>query len=190
VGEDEAVLDKRPVRPRKKRRSKKRSKRSKVTAKPKEQQLEQEAIEAQATGEIGPTPVPLEEADPKESGAVTFFSKFKMDEIIIEPSRIQQLGPNKFITLPARIARFNKHRFTTEDREVIDYIRNPNGAYEKFDRFGVEIFEVGRPDHEEHIHRVSDAGIQEYLYKLHTNARKIATREKFSYEDTVVGTEI
>jgi hypothetical protein len=191
VGQDEVLLDKRPVR-RRKKRSKKFPKKVKLappTKEEKHQELQEEALEAEAVKgaavDTKPAPVAIEEADPSQPEAVTFFSKYKMDEILIEPSKTVQLGHNKFVTLPAKIARFNHHKFTTEDPEVIDYIRNPNKVYEKFDRFGIEIFEVGRPDHKEHIHRLSDEGIAEYLMELHMHARRMAKAGGFEYEAAV-----
>jgi hypothetical protein len=185
VGESEAILDKRPVLPRKKRSKKKRTKRAAKpiaeTAKPENGHAAQVTV-GQHVVDGGVTPVEIEQADPEEPEAVTFFSKFKNDEILIEQSKIVQLGTNKYVTLPAKVARFNNHTFTTEDKEVIDYIRNPRNVYEKFNRFGREVFEIGVPEHERHIHRLSDAGVQEYLTKLHLMGRKAAQAEGFPYE--------
>lgn len=188
MGEGEVILDKRPVKPRKKR-AKNTAKRKYVTKAQKEEALQKEALEAEslkgaAAGSM-PAPEPIEEAEASQSGAVTFFSKFKSDEILIVPARTVQLGTNKFYTLPAKVARFNNHKFTTEDPEVIDYIRNPQKVYEKFDRFGIEVFEVGVPEHAKRIHQLSDAGIAEYLMELHMGARRLAKSEGFSYESSV-----
>jgi len=182
VGEDEAILDKRPVRP-KKRRAKKRTKKAPAKVTP-EQKLQSEA--AEAVKEILPSSQPqyIEAADPTEAKAVTFFSKYKMDEILVEQSKIVQLGTNKYVTLPPKVARFNDHMFTTADQSVIEYIRNPRNLFEMFDRFGKEVFEVGRPDHAAEIHRLSDAGIEEYLVELHMKGRKVAKAEGFSYESS------
>lgn len=186
--QDAVVLDKRPVRPRKKR-AKKRTKRKYVTKAQKEQALKEEALERQeeegATAGSTPQPEGIEESDPKAPEAVTFFSKFKMDEIVIEPSKVVQLGSNKWYTFPARVARFNQHKFTTEDPAVIEYIRNPRNVYEKFDRYGKEVFEVGVKEHKERIHALSDEGVSEYLNQLHRGARNMAKHSDFSYEESV-----
>ncbi len=177
MGEDEAMLDKRPVRRKKKTTRKKRGKKAPVKAKT---EVPQETV---LVG--NPQIEHLEEDSVEAPGSVTFFSKYKLDEILISTSEMIQLGSNKWYTKPSVILRFNDHKFTTADQEVIEYIRNPKGLVEMFDRYEIEVFEVGKPEHEQQIHRLSDAGIREYLMELHMGARKIAKAEGFSYEAAV-----
>jgi hypothetical protein len=181
VGEDEAMLDKRPVR-RKKTTRKKRGKKAPVKAK-----TDFRAEESfKETVLVGNPQIEHLEEDPIEApGSVTFFSKYKLDEIVISTAETIQLASNKWYTKPSVVLRFNDHKFTTADQEVIEYIRNPRGLVEMFDRYEIEVFEVGKPEHEKQIHRLSDAGIREYLMELHMGARQIAKAEGFSYEAAV-----
>ncbi len=183
MGEDEAVLDKRPITPRRGKK-KTRKKRPKVSAAKKAGPVGSDKTpEPKETVLVGnPQIEHIEEDDVSEPGAVTFFSKYKHDEILYKQSEIVQLGTNKWVTLPAKVARFNDHKFTTVDKEIIDYIRNPMGVAEGFDRYEVEVFEIGKPEHKPHIHRLSDDGIREYLMKLHSGARQVLQAEGYPLE--------
>lgn len=177
---DTAVLDQRPVKPRSKKTAKRKVKRA--TKAEKELQLKVEALELEkqrltAPGRV-PNAEPIEQDKPS-SGAVTFFSKYKSDVIQVEASQRIEVAPHKYVTIGAKTANFSQHKFTTEDPDVIDYLRNPNNVFEKYEGYGRDLLEIGKPEHEERIHRFTDAGISEYNMGLQVKGQRMLKAEGF-----------
>ncbi len=98
------------------------------------------------------TPEPTVEVDlDKPVKPITFFSRFREDELMITQSTPMQVGPNKWITSPAKTIKFHDRAFVTNDQDKINFLR-------KHPRYGYEIFEFGVPGHEERIAKIDDAG--------------------------------
>ena len=103
-----------------------------------------EIHKAGSKGDDGET-IPLAET------AITFFSRYREDQIVIEQARTEQVGPQKWITIPAKICAFNDRAFVTNDQEKIDFIR-------KHPRYGLELFEFGNDKHKARIETIDDSG--------------------------------
>ena len=97
-------------------------------------------------------------------GDVAFFSRFKNDEVLYEPSVPIQLGPNKWALQPPRWIRFNDRVFTTGDKAIIKYLRD-------HPRYGFEILEMGKPEHVARIKLYDDGGRMSNIDKLHKLAK-------------------
>ncbi len=82
---------------------------------------------------------------------ITFFSRFREDELLMETSRRVQVGPDKWVVEPARVIKFHDRAFVTNDQEKIDHIRQHG-------RFGFELFEFGNDKHKDRIEQIDDSG--------------------------------
>ena len=114
--------------------------------KPEKQNLEPvvEIYKAGAKGRDG-EPITLLEKP------ITFFSRYREDQIVIEQARTEQVGPTKWITIPAKICAFRDRAFVTNDQEKVDFIR-------KHPRYGLELFEFGNDKHKARIDMIDDSG--------------------------------
>lgn len=82
---------------------------------------------------------------------ITFFSRWREDNLIMETSYTEQVGSNKWVTHPAKVVKFNDRAFVTNDAEKIEFIR-------AHPRYGRELFEFGVEAHAERIEEIDDAG--------------------------------
>lgn len=84
--------------------------------------------------------------------SITFFSRFREDMLVMVQAYREQVGPQQWITRPAKAVSFRDRAFVTNDVEKIEFIR-------RHPRFGIEIFEAGSsPEHDKRIAEIDDAG--------------------------------
>lgn len=83
--------------------------------------------------------------------AITFFSRYREDQLLIEQADTKQVGAKKWITIPAKVVAFRDRAFVTNDQEKIDFIR-------RHPRYGFELFEFGVEEHQERIDQIDDSG--------------------------------
>jgi len=106
---------------------------------------------------------------------VTFFSRFKDDELLMETSQRLQDGPNKWITVPAKVIKFRDRAFVTNDPEKIAYLRN-------HPEYGRKLFEFGVEGHDKRIATLDDAGRIAELEKFSRLGRFVETRYRRGLE--------
>jgi hypothetical protein len=82
---------------------------------------------------------------------ITFFSRWREDQLVIEQAYNEQVGSNKWVTHPAKVCAFRDRAFVTNDAEKIEFIR-------KHPRYGFELFEFGNEKHKERIDKIDDSG--------------------------------
>ena len=95
----------------------------------------------------------------KKVGDVAFFSRYKNDEILLEPSVPLQVGANKWVMQPPRWIRFLDRVYTTGDKAIIEFLR-------KHSRYGIELLEFGKPEHVQRIKLYDDSGRMKNLERL------------------------
>lgn len=128
---------------------------------------------------VGPEPVVelLEKGEKGHDGEtipttekpITFFSRYREDQLVIEQARHEQVGPQKWITIPAKICAFRDRAFVTNNKEKIEFIR-------KHPRYGFELFEFGNDDHKSRIDKIDDSGRIMELEKQGRLARIMESR--------------
>ena len=82
---------------------------------------------------------------------ITFFSRFREDELVMAQSYTEQVGPQKWRTVPAKTVKFRDRAFVTNDEEKIEFIRS-------HPRYGFELFEFGVEKHQDRIDSIDDSG--------------------------------
>ena len=82
---------------------------------------------------------------------ITFFSRYRGDQLVMEPARVNQVGQNKWVTIPAKEIAFHDRAFVTNNPDKIDFIRS-------HPRYGRELFESGVKAHQERILAIDDSG--------------------------------
>ena len=82
---------------------------------------------------------------------ITFFSRYREDQLVIEQAYHEQVGPQKWTTIPAKICAFRDRAFVTNNKEKIEFIRN-------HPRYGFELFEFGVKAHQARIDKIDDSG--------------------------------
>ena len=92
-----------------------------------------------------------------EKEPVTFFSRYREDQIVMEQSRQEQVGPKKWVTVPAVIIHFRDRMYVTNDADRIKFLRKHAG-------YGRQILEFGV--HDERIKEFDDSGRIERLERL------------------------
>lgn len=112
----------------------------------------------------------------QKPGDVVFFSRFKQDEVLLESSIPIQVGANKWSMQPPQWIRFLDRVYTTNDPKIIEYLRN-------HDRYGIEILEFGKPEHESRIKLYDDSGRKKHLNKLHRLGRASEQRWEQGIDD-------
>ena len=104
-------------------------------------------VELRKKGEKGPDG----EVIPITAKPVTFFSRYREDQLVIEQARHEQVGPQKWITIPAKVCAFRDRAFVTNNKEKIEFIRS-------HPRYGFELFEFGNEKHQKRIDKIDDSG--------------------------------
>lgn len=107
---------------------------------------------------------------------VAFFSRFKNDEVLYEPSAPLQVGANKWVMQPPVWIRFNDRVYTTGDKDYIKFLRNHS-------RYGIEILEFGVPEHVVRIKLYDDGGHTQNLDKLNRLAKASEKRWEQGIDD-------
>ena len=105
------------------------------------------SVELRKKGEKGPDG----ELIPITAKPITFFSRFREDQLVIEQARHEQVGPQKWITIPAKVCAFRDRAFVTNNKEKIEFIRS-------HPRYGFELFEFGNEKHQDRIDAIDDSG--------------------------------
>ena len=100
---------------------------------------------------------------------ITFFSRYREDQLVIEQARNEQVGPQKWVTIPAKICAFQDRAFVTNDKEKIEFIRS-------HPRYGFELFEFGNDKHKARIDKIDDSGRILELEKQGRLARLMESR--------------
>ncbi len=112
----------------------------------------------------------------QKEGDVAFFSRFKNDEVLYEPSAPLQVGANKWVMQPPVWIRFNDRVYTTGNKDYIKFLRN-------HPRYGIEILEFGVPEHVVRIKLYDDGGHASNLDKLGRLAKASEKRWEQGIDD-------
>jgi hypothetical protein len=115
--------------------------------------------------------LPAEQQIPLVNKPVTFFSRFREDELLMTTASRIQVDQNRWITQPASTVKFRDRAFVTNDKVKIEFLRN-------HPRYGRQIFEFGVPTHDKAIAQIDDAGRIIELEKLHRLGRVMMSRER------------
>ena len=100
----------------------------------------------------------------KEAKPVTFFSRYKEDQLLMTRSEQVQVGPKKWTTMPATVLQFRDRAFVTNDPKKIEFIRSHTD-------YGRKIFEFGV--HNDRIKEIDDGGQLKQLDKMHRLGRMV-----------------
>ena len=112
----------------------------------------------------------------QKEGDVAFFSRYKNDEILLEPSAPLQVGANKWVMQPPVWIRFNDRVYTTGDQKIIKFLRNHA-------RYGIEILEFGVKAHEVRIKLYDDSGRISNIDRLSKLAKASEQRWRAGVDD-------
>ncbi len=112
----------------------------------------------------------------RKPGDVAFFSRYKNDEVLLEPSAPLQVGANKWVMQPSKWIRFNDRMYTTGVKEIIEHLRN-------HERYGFEILEFGVAEHVERIALYDTSGRLTNLEKLNRLAKASERRWELGIDD-------
>ena len=102
---------------------------------------------------------------------LTFFSRYREDHLVMEPAYTNQVGQNRWVTVPAKEVQFRDRAFVTNDPKKIKFLRG-------HPKYGREIFEHGVLEHAERILETDDSGRILALERLGRLGKIMESRHK------------